>query len=245
MFCAIVADKGGVAMKSNDKVRQGAIKYLGMIFVQRIIGLLLFIGAAGTMTDLRGIVNFSLYFLVSIIGCVMMYQGHQETLNERGKSQADTKSWDKVLLPIYVFLAYFLIYFVAGLGVRLGWAHLSVEWLYIGVFLYLISSALTIWPVVENTHFESTSRIQKNRKQEVISTGPYRIVRHPGYLGILLWAAAITLIFGTLAVGIVAGIIAVVIVIRTYLEDRMLQNELEGYPEYAGKVRCRLIPFVW
>lgn len=232
-------------MRPDDGIKKGAKKYLVMLFVQRIIGLILFVVAAGTIRSLPGIVNFSLYFLVSIIGCIVMYKGHQETLNERGKRQANTKSWDRVLLPIYVILAYYMIYFVAGLGVRFGWTHLSMEWLYLGAFIYLISSIFTIWPVAENTHFESTSRIQKNREQAVISTGPYGIVRHPGYMAILLWAVAVTLIFGTLAVGMVAGIIAVVIVIRTYLEDAMLQNELAGYPEYAGKVKYRLIPFVW
>jgi len=174
-----------------------------------------------------------------------MFFGYQETLNERGKKQENTKGWDKILLPIYWLLGFFGIYFFAGLSVRLEWSVISIGWFYLGIFLYLISSVLTIWSVVENKHFETTSRIQDNREQKVITTGPYRIVRHPGYLGILIWAVASALMFGTLAVGIVAFIIIVTICIRTFLEDKMLINELDGYIEYSKSVKQRLIPFVW
>ncbi len=78
-----------------------------------------------------------------------------------------------------------------------------------------------------------------------MTTGPYRIVRHPGYMGIVLWAVASALMFGTLAVGVVAGVIIVTISVRTYLEDTMLKDELPGYADYAKSVRYRLIPFVW
>ena len=226
-------------------MKKGAVKYLVMLLVQRLLGLLLFVAGAGTIMDLRGMVNFSLYFAISIAACVVMYLGHQETLHERGQKHDNTKSWDKLLLPIYVFLAYYGIYLVAGLGVRLQWPRLPVGWMYAGVALYLVSGLFTVWPVMENKHFETTSRIQDDRAQTVISTGPYRIVRHPGYMGVVLWAAATAMMFGTLAVGIVAALIIAVIVVRTYLEDTMLKEELDGYRAYADKVRHRLIPFIW
>jgi protein-S-isoprenylcysteine O-methyltransferase Ste14 len=205
----------------------------------------LFIAAAGTIMNIRGIINFLLYFTISIIAGLFMYNNHQETLYERGKKHANTKSWDKVLLPIYILLAYYGIYLIAGLGIRFQWPQLSVSWLYAGAILYLISGVFTVWPVMANKHFESTSRIQNDRAQTVVSTGPYRIVRHPGYLGIVIWGVAMIMIFGTIAIGIAAIIIIIVIAIRTYLEDTMLKHELNGYLEYAGKVKYRLIPFIW
>ena len=232
-------------MVNNDSTKKGAVKYLFMLFIQRVIGLLFFITAAGTIFDTRGMVNFALYYGISVAACIVMYNGHQETLSERGKKQSNTKNWDKVLLPIYVLLAYYVIYLVAGLGIRFAWPQLSIDWFYGGILVYLISGAFTIWPIMENKHFESTSRIQSDRSQKVISTGPYRLVRHPGYLGILLWAISVTMIFGTLAVALTAAAIVITITIRTYLEDTMLKKELAGYLDYANIVKYRLIPFIW
>ena len=232
-------------MKQEGEVRKGAIKYLIILLLQRVIGVGLFFIAAGTFNDLRGTTNLTLYLFVSIVACVIMFSGHQETLNERGKKQKNTKGWDKILLPIYWLIAYFGIYFVAGLGVRLEWSVLSIYWFYIGVILYLISSILTVWSVIENKHFETTARIQDDREHKVITTGPYRIVRHPGYSGIVIWAIASALMFGTLTVGIVAFVIIATICVRTFLEDKMLKEELIGYMEYSKSVRYRLIPFVW
>ncbi|HWQ75607.1 MAG TPA: isoprenylcysteine carboxylmethyltransferase family protein [Syntrophomonas sp.] len=232
-------------MDQHKTVKKSAARYLLILFLQRIIGLVLFIAASGTVKSMRGIVYFSLYFLISITAAMIMYRGHQETLNERGKKHKNTKSWDKVLLPVYVLLAYYGIYILAGLGIRFLWPQLSEAWMYAGIVLYLISGIFTVWPVVENKYFESTSRIQSNRGQTVVSTGPYRIVRHPGYLGILIWAASTAMIFGTLAVCLISAVIIAIIGVRTYLEDTMLKKELPGYIDYASKVKYRLIPYVW
>jgi protein-S-isoprenylcysteine O-methyltransferase Ste14 len=232
-------------MEQKNQVRQGALKYIFILLLQRFIGVVLFFIAAGTINDIRGTTNLALYLVVSIIACVMMFSGHKETLNERSKKQENTESWDKILLPIYVLLAYFGIYFTAGMGVRFGWNSLPMGLFYAGIALYLISSVFTVWPVLENKHFEATSRIQDNRAQTVITTGPYRIVRHPGYAGIILWAVASAFMFGTIAVVIISVVIIVTIWIRTYLEDKMLREELDGYLEYSKTVRYRLLPFIW
>jgi protein-S-isoprenylcysteine O-methyltransferase Ste14 len=231
--------------KQKDNIDKGAIKYIFLLFIQRIIGIGLFFVASGTFSDIRGNVNISLYFISSVVASVLMLLDHRETLNERGKKQENTKQWDKVLLPIYVLLAYFGIYFIAGLGNRFNWYRLPIEFFYVGIILYLLSCVFTIWPVLENKHFEETSRIQNNRNQTVITSGPYRIIRHPGYSGITIWAIASYLMFGTPAVGIVSAVIIVIICIRTYMEDKMLKNELTGYGEYSRTVKYRLIPFVW
>jgi protein-S-isoprenylcysteine O-methyltransferase Ste14 len=161
------------------------------------------------------------------------------------KKQENTRNWDKVLLPIYVLLAYFGIYLIAGLGNRFHWGRLPMECFYVGIILYLLSCVYTIWPIFENKHFEETSLAQNNRNQTVITSGPYRIIRHPGYSGIVIWAIASCLMFGTLAVGIVSFVVIIIICIRTYLEDKMLKNELSVYLEYSRKVKYRLLPFIW
>ena len=231
--------------KQKDNIEKGVLKYILMLLIQRIIGIVLFFVAAGTFNDIRGIVNISLYFIVSIIASVLMLLGHQDTLSERGKKHENTKKWDKILLPLLVLLAYYGIYFIAGLGNRFQWNRLPMEYFYVGLVLYLLSSAFIVWPVLENKHFEETSRIQNNREQTVITSGPYRIIRHPGYAGLIIWAIASYLMFGTFFVGIVSFIIIVIIWIRTYMEDKMLKTELVGYLEYSQTVKYRLIPLVW
>jgi protein-S-isoprenylcysteine O-methyltransferase Ste14 len=212
--------------KQKDNIDKRAIKYIFKLLMQRIIGIGLFFVAAGTFSDIRGNVNISLYFIASVIACMLMLLNHRETLSERGKRQVNTKKWDKVLLPIYVLLAYFGIYLIAGLGNRFHWDRLPIECFYAGIILYLLSCVFTTWPILENKHFEETSRIQNNRNQTVITSGAYRIIRHPGYSGIVIWAIASYLMFGTLAVGIISFVIMVIICIRTYMEDKMLKNEM-------------------
>jgi len=222
-----------------------AFKYIFLLLIQRIIGIGLFFIAAGTFHDMRGNVNVSLYFVVSVISLVLMLSGYRDTLSERSKKQDNTKKWDKILLPLLVLFVYYVIYFIAGLSIRFHWSRLPIEYFYAGIILYLLSCIFIVWPVLENKYFEETSRIQNNRAQTVITTGPYKIIRHPGYSGILIWSIASYLMFGTLAVGTVSIVIIIIICIRTHKEDKMLKEELPGYLEYSKIVKYRLIPFIF
>jgi protein-S-isoprenylcysteine O-methyltransferase Ste14 len=226
-------------------LKKQAVKYMVVVMMQRILGLACFLLAAGTLLDVRGWIYFSMYFIVSIITLAVMFNNHAETLSERGKKHENTKSWDKIFLGIYVPSAFYIIYIVAGLGVRFQWPVLSTTFMYVGATLYIVSTILGVWAIMENKHFEPTSRIQDDRNQTVITTGPYRLVRHPGYSSIITWAISVPMIFGSLFTGVVSVIIIVTVAIRTYFEDTMLKKELCGYLEYANKVKYRLIPFIW
>jgi protein-S-isoprenylcysteine O-methyltransferase Ste14 len=96
-----------------------------------------------------------------------------------------------------------------------------------------------------NRHFETTVRIQEDRGHEVVSTGPYGFMRHPGYLGGIVWMMSIPLILGSLYAFLPLTLYAILMILRTYLEDKTLHEELPGYPEYAERVRYRLIPRIW
>jgi len=232
-------------LENKKTIRKKAIQHMLRILFQRIIGIGLFFAAAGTFKDIRGMTNISLYLIISIVGSALMLSSHQNTLSEREKKRKDTKRWDKFLMPILVILMFHVIYFIAGLGIRLHWNKLPMECFYVGSILYLLASVFTTWPILANKYFEGTSRIQKDREQTVISSGPYKIVRHPGYLGAILWAIASYLMFGTLPVGIICFFIIAILCIRTHLEDKMLREELSGYLEYSQTTKHRLIPFVW
>lgn len=213
--------------------------------MQRVIGYVLFVIAAGNLTNVRGNVFFVVYFLFAIIASVILYNGYQDVLSARENKKENTKGWDTILVLVLVLMSFFGIYIVAGLGVRFNWSQLSNGWLIVGYLLTLISTVLSTWSLIENRHFEGYVRIQKDREHQVISTGPYRLVRHPGYLGSILGMIAVALIFGTLAIGITAVMINTIFIIRTYYEDNTLKEELDGYLAYCAKVKYRLIPFVW
>lgn len=230
---------------AQQQIRKKATKYSLLVMFQRVLGLLCFLLAAGTFSSLQGWIYFALYFLISIITLIVMLSRHPNTLSERGKKHDDTPLWDKVLLALYVPLAFYGIYIVAGLDVRYNGSSLDIASIIIGILLFIISAILMIWPILGNEHFESTARIQQDRNQTVITTGPYRIIRHPGYASIILWAISVPLIFGSILTGIVSLIIIAVMILRTYLEDMMLQKELNGYRDYCAQVKYRLIPFIW
>ena len=229
----------------NEQMRKQAAKYVVVMMIQRILGLSCFILSAGTLFNVRGWIYFFFYFITSIIVLAVMFNNHIETLSERGKKHNNTKNWDKICLAIYVPSAFYIIYIIAGLSIRFNWPVLSAIFVHIGIILYIMSTILGVWPIMENKHFESTARIQDDRNQNVITTGPYKLVRHPGYSSIIIWAFSVPMIFGSLYTYIVSVIIVVTIIIRTYFEDCMLKKELPGYMEYTKEVKYRLMPFIW
>ncbi|MCP8311500.1 MAG: isoprenylcysteine carboxylmethyltransferase family protein [Candidatus Methylarchaceae archaeon HK02M1] len=175
-----------------------------------------------------------------------MYKYNPELINQRARGiRQDTKSWDKVLMPVGIIMSY-IVLLVIGLDVgRFRWSSLSIDFTIVGLILFVIAATLGTWASITNPHFEPTVRIQKDRGHEVIKTGPYKIVRHPGYVAAILFPISTSLIIGSLFGLIPAGITMLLAIIRTSLEDKTLLNELDGYSEYAKSVKYRLLPGVW
>ena len=139
-----------------------------------------------------------------------------------------------------------LVPVVAGLDVgRYRWSSLGVYHALFGLVLMAASSILINWAMIENPYFEPTVRIQEDRGHRVVSTGPYGIVRHPGYLSGILWMLAVPLIVGSLYAFVPVALYSALMILRTHLEDRTLHEELVGYTDYAEKVRYKLFPGVW
>ncbi len=135
---------------------------------------------------------------------------------------------------------------VAGLDHRFGWSPVFPTWLTLLGFISIAwGYAFSVWALVENRFFSSVVRIQTDRGHLVCDTGPYRIVRHPGYAGNILPLAGIVLALGSIWTLIPAMVALIITVIRTTLEDQTLQDELPGYREYAQRVRYRLIPGIF
>ncbi len=181
------------------------------------------------------------------VGRLLLAVHTPDLVAERARftSQEGAKSWDRILAPLVV-LGSSIISLVAGLEVRLGGlpaVNLPAEVL--ALLIMLAGFGIGNYALLENRFFSGVVRIQKDRDHSVITTGPYRWVRHPGYAGSLLVFFAIPVFLGSLWAFVPAVIVAIALVLRTSLEDAVLQDELEGYREYAQKVRYRLVPGIW
>ncbi len=173
---------------------------------------------------------------------------HPGLLAERGKlgKAQNVKSWDKVLSPLMAVSMTFPLYIVAGLDHHFGWSPVFPTWLNILGFILIVPGyTFASWALVENRFFSSVVRIQVDREHMVCDSGPYRIVRHPGYAGNVLALPGIVLAFSSVwtIVPVIAALI--IAVIRTMLEDRTLQEELPGYRDYTRRVRYRWFPGVY
>ena len=193
-----------------------------------------------------------LFLVVSFIGMfgniAVVAIADPELVNHRGrwKKKKDTKPWDKTLLTLYGVFAFYILPVVIGLDVgRYGWSHLGLWAGVLGTLLFLAGSAVLTWAMLVNTHFEATVRIQTDRNHKVVTTGPYAFIRHPGYVGVTLWALSTPLIVGSIFGLLPAGLAIIVLIIRTGREDRILHAELPGYTEYALRVPYRLLPGIW
>lgn len=167
-----------------------------------------------------------------------------DLLAERAQRRRDVKSWDSKLLAVLGLLTMGK-YLLAGFDHRLGWTSTAFFWQWPGLLLAVGGQALVTWGMAANTYFSLVVRLQEDRGQKVVTSGPYRFVRHPGYFGTILFSIGSALLLGSL-LALLAGILETgLFVLRTALEDRDLQHELEGYPEYAARVRWRLFPGIW
>lgn len=173
-------------------------------------------------------------------------RGSPELIEERLKPGAGMKTWDKLYFALSTPL-YLVMLVVAGLDAgRFGWSPPLPAWVYLtGVAVYLAGQGLFLWAKRVNRFFATVVRIQAERGQTVCRDGPYRQVRHPGYVGGILFGVSSPLILGSLWALIPAVLAAALLVIRTLLEDRTLQAELAGYREYTQQVKYRLVPGVW
>ncbi len=189
----------------------------------------------------------AVFILGFILSRALAARRHPDLLAERARfnEHENVKSWDRLLAPLVAWGAG-VIPLVAGLDALLGWSagfSLSVE--LIGLVLLLTGYALGTYALVENRFFSGMVRIQTERDHQVVSSGPYRWVRHPGYAGTLLAYLGTPLLLDSWWAFIPALLFSIVLVIRTRLEDRALQDELPGYYGYAGRVRYRLLPGIW
>jgi len=168
-----------------------------------------------------------------------------ELIAERGEIKENIKPWDRVLTTL-IILPTLGAPIVAGLDERFGWSpELALAVHLVALAFWALGQGLFTWAMASNVFFSGAVRIQMDRGHTVATGGPYRYVRHPGYVGYIITWFATSLALGSLWALIPAGLVMCLMIIRTALEDRTLQEELDGYKEYAQQTRYRLLPGIW
>ena len=230
---------------SNTKT--GATVSIAGYLIKNIVGALFMVAilliAAGRVDWIMGWVYVGLLTLGSVVSA--LFTDPQLLREERDIGKKGTKNWDRLLVSIHglVSLATMI---VAALDLRYGWLpEVSLAWQIVALVAYSLGWALHLWAMAVNRFFSKVIRIQTERGHTVVTEGPYRYVRHPGYAGAIPWNLGTAVALGSVWALIPGVLGALLLILRTALEDRTLQEELQGYKEYTQKVRYRLLPGVW
>jgi protein-S-isoprenylcysteine O-methyltransferase Ste14 len=204
--------------------------------------------SAGNLQWWEGWAYIGMSLVVLVGSRLLILLKNPDMLRERAEAgqREGVKAWDKILLPATAIYGPLVSWVIAGLDERFGWTPNlpdSIQIIALGVIF--LGNMVGTWAMVDNRFFSSYVRIQTDRNHTVVNTGPYRVVRHPGYASsILAWMAA-PVFFSSYWLAIPSVVVIVLTVIRTALEDRTLREELPGYREYSAQVRYRLLPGVW
>jgi protein-S-isoprenylcysteine O-methyltransferase Ste14 len=183
--------------------------------------------------------------MIAVLALILVSRS-PDLIAERGQIKADAKGWDKVLATLAGLVGPLVTLLVAGLDKRFGWSsQIALAAQLAALVFTALGYGLLIWAMASNRFFSSVVRIQRERGHTVVSGGPYRYVRHPGYVGMIIAWLGTPVMFGSLWALLPAALTVVVVVIRTALEDRTLRDELDDYQAYAQRVRYRLLPGVW
>ena len=230
----------------SQKLNKDGVKYLLAPVRWNILMGVVFFLVAGRWDIARAWLAFGIHIVGAVFGGYLMLRFAPELANQRAEAREGTKGWDKLILLSYFLLLIVCIPVVAGLEIgRFGGVQMEGLSCVAGIALYLGFFLLFYWAMLVNKHFEGTVRIQTDRDHKVVTRGPYGVVRHPGYVAMVLVCLADPFIIGS-KLALIPGVVAIAVtVLRTFLEDRMLQEELDGYAEYATRVRYRLIPGAW
>ncbi len=215
------------------------------ITVQYVFMCAVMLLSAGTLRWVRAWIYLAIALICFFVNALVLRRNNPRLIAERHKKHEDTKPFDKRLTAL-IAITTLVMFIVAGLdAVRYRWSSMAALLLYPGVFLHILGMVVLGWAMSANPFVEKTVRIQTDRNQRVISTGPYAIVRHPMYTGMILIGIGYPLIAGSAWSLLPLFVYIGLFVLRTVLEDRTLQAELPGYGEYLRITRYRLLPYVW
>jgi protein-S-isoprenylcysteine O-methyltransferase Ste14 len=222
----------------NKDIIRRLVQVFSVLILQ---GAILFI-AAGTLSWKWAWYVLLLGLILLIINLILL---PAELIEERGRKKENVKKWDRMITSIVMFPT-ILMYVFSGLDHRFNWTgdvHIIIN--IAGLVLIFLGSMIFTWSMVSNKFFSTLVRLQTDRQHTVVTEGPYKYVRHPGYLGYIIFTLATPIALGAFWGLIFSVIIGILLIVRTALEDATLKKELPGYAEYTENVKYKLIPFLW
>ncbi len=229
--------------------KPNAIKVWVSFVIRMTLFAVMLMWPAGTLYWWEAWVIVGLWAIYGVVITCYLLRHDPALLVERLKLvplHKEQKAWDKVIMLLF-FLAGLGLYIVPGFDVvRYEWSESLPLWMKIlAMLIHLPCFVLLGWVMRENTYLAQVVKIDKARGHHVITTGPYALVRHPMYTIIIILLFAVPVALGSRFALFLAVFLTVLLIVRTYLEDRTLHAELQGYPEYAKQTRYKLIPGLW
>ena len=222
-------------------VRRGLLAFGAYMLVLAVV----MFWPAGGLGWVRGWAFLGTFFAVNVATVVYLWRTNPEIVVARSATHRGTRLWDRVLFFLLNLLVLALFPVAALDNARFHWSTVPLWLTAVGYVLFLLSMAGIVWVLRVNKFAEMRVRIQAERGQTVVDTGPYAVVRHPFYVLACPLFVSMPLAVGSFWALIPATLAVALLVVRTALEDRMLQRELDGYKDYAARVRYRLVPGVW
>jgi protein-S-isoprenylcysteine O-methyltransferase Ste14 len=223
-----------------------ALKALGWLAVGFLATALALFLPAGTIAWPVGWIDLILLYGWLLVGIVLLLKYNPGLLQERLRlSQPNQKAWDKVFLLLYELFLFAWLVLMPLDAVRFHWSRMPLLLQVIGAVALVGSFFLISLTFRENSFLSPMVRIQEERNQTVISSGPYHYVRHPMYAGGLLLFLGTPLLLGSWYGLLLFLLFIPGIAVRAVLEERVLRKELPGYDAYMAQIKYRLIPYVW
>ena len=223
-------------------LNRDGMRLFGGIVMFSLLQLAVLFVAAGTVRWPAAWAYFGIYFLCYSLGLAWVASVNPAVINARGRRSNDVEAFDRRfhrIMPLLVFGG--LV--VGGLDHRFGWSMMPLLLQISGLMLLVPALLLSVWVLLTNAYAARVVRIQEGH--QVVTTGPYRYVRHPMYSGTLLAWVAGALSLGSWWMLIVSFMGILLFVWRTGIEDDTLLEKLGGYAAYAETTRYRLVPGIW
>jgi protein-S-isoprenylcysteine O-methyltransferase Ste14 len=220
---------------------------LGFVLYTLLMPMVLFL-AAGTFNWIMAWSYVIIIIGFMVLSRIIVIHQNPELARERAKfiKAENACELDRIIVFVSVIIGPLIMFIVAGLDRRFSWSpQISPSMQVLALIILIAGFLITSWAMIANTFFSAVVRIQKERHHRVIKNGPYRFIRHPGYVGSFISIGVTPIVLGSVWAFIPVIFMVILGVLRTSLEDKTLQDELEGYEKYTQEVPFRLIPGIW